>query len=657
MQDEFTWLRDTKWPKVSEPKILEYLNNENKYFEKKMNEFSSLEKQLYHELKGRITQEDESYPIKIDEYYYFNKNEKDKDYPILYREYNNSNELLLDSNLLSQDKSSFAIGDTSISYDHKQLAYSYDDDGSERYIIKVKNLNNKQDTPDTIKETIGNIIWNKTNDGFYYVSVNKNWHQDKLFFHKLGTSQEQDILIFHEADPSLHLNIDLSSSKEYLIIDVGNGSNNEIYYLSLTDKKLKLAIKRKTDLLYTLDHIHDKFYITTNDKGKNFRLINLNINDEFNEKNFFEIIPHNKEHYLTSVYLYNEYLVATKKILGLNNIEYYDLKTNKLLDKLNFPEETYEANVIYTNKDDKYFRLGYSSLTTPYSILEYDTINKTLYTRKTDKIPSGYDSNLYKSKRLWAEGKDGTKIPISIVYRKDMISDSPNKLLLYGYGSYGITIPMNFRKNIISLLDRGFIYAIAHIRGGDELGFNWYESAKFLTKKLTFQDFISVSEYLIEYKYTSSDRLSIMGGSAGGMLVGVVLNERPDLFKSAIALVPFVDVLNTMLDEGVPLTPPEFEEWGNPKNQEYYKYIKSYCPYSNVKKQNYPNMLVTAGLTDPRVGYWEAAKWVAKLRKYKTDDNILLLKTEMHAGHKGQSGRFNGLEEIAMIYSFIINYT
>ena len=510
MQDEFGWLRDSKWPKVSEPKILEYLNSENKYFEEKMSNFSSLEKQLYEELKGRIIQEDESYPIKIDEYYYFNKNEKDKDYSILYRECKNSKELLLDLNLLSLNKSSFSIGDTSISYDHNKLAYSYDDDGSERYTIKVRDLDNKQDTSDVIKETIGNIIWNKTNDGFYYVSVNKNWHQDKLSYHKLGTNQEQDILIFHETNPSLHLNIDLSSSKEYLFINIGNGSSNEIYYLNLTDTKVKLAIKRNTDLLYILDHMHDKFYITINDKGKNFRLVILNINDEFNEENFFEIIPHNKEHYLTSVNLYNEYLVATKKILGLNNIEYYDLKTNKLLGKLNFPEEIYEVNVIYTNKDDKYFRLSYSSLTTPYSILEYDVVSNTIYNRKTDIIPSGYDSNLYQSKRLWAEGNDGIKIPISIVYRKDMINNSPNKLLLYGYGSYGITMPMNFRKNIISLLDRGFIYAIAHIRGGDELGFNWYESAKFLTKKLTFQDFISVSEYLIENNYTSPDKLSIM---------------------------------------------------------------------------------------------------------------------------------------------------
>jgi oligopeptidase B len=657
MQDEFNWLRDKNWPKVEDHKILEHLNKENSYFKQITKNLNSLEKELYQELKGRISQEDESYPIKKDSYYYFERDEKNKDHPIFYRKNEDNEELLLDINALSLNKSSFAMGDISLSNNQMMIAYSYDNDGSERYSVKVRNIKNKQDTNDIIKETIGNIIWNKTNDGFYYISVNENWRSDKVFFHKLGTKQDQDELIYHELDSGFHLNINNSSSKEYLIIESGNGSSNETRYLEYNNSKLQLAIKRQENHLYIIDHINDKFYITTNDKGKNFRLVSINSETNFITENFNEIIPHNPEHYLIDIALYNEYLVITKKILGLNNIEYYDLKNNKSLGNINFSEEVYEASIEYTNKDDQYLRINYSSLTKPKSILEYDFKSKILYTRKTDKIPSGYDPHLYQAKRLWATSKDGTKIPISIVYHKDSIKNIPNKLLLYGYGSYGMAMPMSFRKNIISLLDRGFTYAIAHIRGGDELGFNWYESAKFLTKKLTFEDFISVSEYLIDNKYTSSDKLSIMGGSAGGMLMGAVLNERPDLYKSAVALVPFVDVLNTMLDESLPLTPPEFEEWGNPKEKKYYEYIKSYCPYSNVKKQSYPNMLVTAGLTDPRVGYWEAAKWVAKLRNNKLDDNILLLKTEMESGHKGQSGRFNGLEEIAMIYSFIINYT
>jgi oligopeptidase B len=321
-----------------------------------------------------------------------------------------------------------------------------------------------------------------------------------------------------------------------------------------------------------------------------------------------------------------------------------------------FEEELYEANCIYTNKEDKFLRISYSSLTTPTSVLEFEFATKELHTRKTQEV-LGYNASLYECKRLWAFGQDGAKIPLSMVYRKDKISSNkPNPLLLYGYGSYGYGMPVSFRSNIVSLLDRGFIYVIAHIRGGDELGYEWYEKAKFLTKKLTFEDFISAAEYLIANKYTDSSKLAIMVGSAGGMLMGVVANMRPELFKAIVALVPFVDVLNTMLDDTLPLTPGEFEEWGNPiASKEYFNYIKSYSPYDNVIAQNYPTMLVTAGLTDPRVGYWEAAKWVAKLRDLKTDNNLLFLKTEMDSGHKGQSGRFKALEEIAMIYSYVIS--
>ena len=395
-------------------------------------------------------------------------------------------------------------------------------------------------------------------------------------------------------------------------------------------------------------------YISTNDKGKNFRLVSIEENNDFSSKNFQEIIPYSKDYYLVDFALYNKYIVVTKSIDGLNHIEYYSIDNNKLIANIPFLEEIYEANVAFTNSDDKYLRISYSSLTTPKSVLEYSFETQELHTRKTQEIPSGYDSSLYESKRLWVEAKDGVKVPISMVYRKDLKKES-NPLLLYSYGSYGLATPVSFRPNIISLLDRGFIYVIAHIRGGDELGYEWYETAKFLTKKRTFGDFISVAEYLIEQGYTTKDQLSIMGGSAGGMLMGAVINQRPDLFKSVVALVPFVDVLNTMLDDSLPLTPGEFEEWGNPiKDKEYFDYIKSYCPYDNVKAQHYPQILATAGLTDPRVGYWEAAKWAAKLRANKLDNNLILLKTEMDSGHKGQSGRFKSLEEMAMIYSFII---
>jgi oligopeptidase B len=658
MQDEFAWLRDKNWPKVTDPKVLAYLNVENDYFKEKTHQYQELEKEIYLELKARIKEDDESYPIKKGDYYYFVRLEKDKYYPIYFRKNKTEiEELLLDANILGFGKSSFAMGYNVVSDDHSKLIYSFDDDGSERYTICIKDLQLGQDLPDIIKDTIGTIVWNKTNDGFYYTSLSEQWRSDRVFFHKLDTTQAEDILIYQELDPRFNVDISRSSSEEYLLIESGNSTSNETHYFPLKNPQLRLSIKRRADHLYSLDHMGNEFYITTNDKGKNFRLVSLNERDSFKPNNFKEIIEHSSESYLIDTALYEQYLVVSKRILGLNRIEYYDLKTQKFIKNIDFNEEVYEANISFTTKDDKFLRISYSSLTKPRSALEYDFDSQVLYTRKTDEIPSGYNFQSYESKRLWVKSIDGTQIPISMVYRKDNIDKTPNKLLLYGYGSYGYAMPMSFRANIISLLDRGFIYVIAHIRGGDELGFNWYESAKFLTKKRSFEDFIAVAEYLIENKYTTSDKLSIMGGSAGGMLMGVVLNSRPDLFKSAVALVPFVDVLNTMLDETLPLTPPEFEEWGNPANPEYYDYIKSYSPYDNVKKQVYPNMLVTAGLTDPRVGYWEAAKWVAKLREYKLDDNLLLLKTEMDAGHKGQSGRFKGLEEIAMIYSFIINNT
>lgn len=647
--DQYNWLRDPNWPKVKDPEIINYLTLENDYCKKHQDEF--LEKQIYQELKDRIKEDDESYPVKRDKFYYYNRIKAGQDYYCLYRKNSQGEEeLLLDCNELAIGKSSFAIGDISISKDHSKIAYSYDKDGSERYTIYVNGH------PDQVTNTIGDIIWNKEGTGFYYISLDKNWRRNKIYYHKLGNKQTEDILIYHELDPIFSVSISETSDDNYFILNTSSSTSCEIHYM-LNDgepKELKLAIKRRNDHIYELDHMNGKFYLKTNDKGKNFRLVVCN---NFKQETFQEIIAHNKDEYLTDFSLYQEYLVITKSILGLNQIEYYSLYNYSLIKKIDFQEEVYEANVVYTNKEDSFLRIHYSSLTTPKSVLEYDFANKILYTRKTDEVLS-YDATKYECKRLWAKSQDGVKIPISMVYRKDKISlNKPSSLLLYGYGSYGLGIPVNFRSNIISLLDRGFIYAIAHIRGGDELGYEWYEKAKFLNKKLTFEDFIACAEYLIENNYTDNNKLTIMGGSAGGMLMGAVVNKRPNLFKAVVALVPFVDVLNTMLDDALPLTPGEFEEWGNPiASKEYFDYIKSYSPYDNIVKQNYPNMLVTAGLTDPRVGYWEAAKWVAKLREFKTDNNILLLKTEMDAGHKGQSGRFKALEEIAMIYSFIIKY-
>ena len=647
MNDEYEWLRDKNWPQVKDDAILKHLTKENNYFEKMMQPVKNLEQEIYQELAARIKQEDQSYPVKIDNYQYYLEMKENKDYPIFLRKSSSGTEILLDCNELSLGKSSFSMGDTEVSEDHNKYAYAYDEDGSERYTINLLDLANKTTLADKIKDTIGNIIWNKNSDGFYYLKLNEEWRPDRVYFHQLGTTETEDILIFEETNPGFFIDITKSSSKEYLLIQTGDSSSNETWYISLTYNKLEVAIKRQKDLLYSINHINDKFYILTNDMGKNFRLVS----SEGNFSNLKEIIAHNDDEYLTDFDLYNDYVVITKRVLGLNKIQYY--KEDIFDGEIEFDEEVYQVDTSFTHKDDPYLRINYSSLTKPNSILEYDFASKVLYTRKVTEIPSGYIAEDYIAKRLWITSGDSTKVPISMVYRKDL-KEGPNNLLLYGYGSYGAGIPVNFNANIISLLDRGFVYVIAHIRGGDDLGFKWYEDAKFLNKKRTFEDFIAVAEYLIEQKYTSNKQLAIMGGSAGGMLMGAVINQRPDLFNTVVALVPFVDVLNTMLDESLPLTPIEFNEWGNPKLKEYYDYIKSYSPYDNVKKQEYPNILVTAGLTDPRVGYWEAAKWVAKLRKLKQDDNLLLLKTEMDSGHMGQQGRFKRLEERAMIYSFII---
>ena len=651
--DPYDWLRDKNWPKVEDKEIIEYLEAENEYFQQVTASNKELEKEIYQELKDREKEEDDSYPIKRDNYYYFSRKVKDKEYSIICRGSDKGEEILLDGNLLAEGKSSFSLGATTISKDHTKIAYAYDSDGSERYTIEIKNLENNRILEDKIDETLGGIVWNKEGSGFYYLRVNENWRPDRVFFHLLGTKKEDDVLIYQEIDSGFYVDIDKTTSEDYLIISAGNGSSNEDRYLSLDDSShdLKNVIKRKKDQLYSLDHINENFYLLINDKGKNFRLVR----SDFKFKQFIEIIPHSEDYYLTDIALYKEYLVISKRVLGLNKIECYCIKTYDFIGEVELTEEVYQVNILHTNKEDKYLRINYSSLTTPSSILEYDFESKEIYIRKVEEVKN-YDQSKYCTKRLWADSKDGVKIPISIVYRKDKFSsENTNPMLLYGYGSYGAGMSAWFRSNIISLLDRGFIYAIAHIRGGDELGFDWYESAKFLNKKRTFEDFIASAEYLIKEKYTNSSKLAIMGGSAGGLLMGAVVNQRPDLFKAVVAMVPFVDALNTMLDESLPLTPLEFEEWGNPKEKDFYDYIKSYSPYDNVLKQNYPNMLVTAGLTDPRVGYWEAAKWVAKLRIYKQNNNLLILKTDMDAGHGGKSGRFKRLEEVAMIYSFILS--
>lgn len=686
--DDYYWLRDPAWPIVKNPQILEYLNQENNYTKSILNNYQSLIDEIFNELKNQIS-DDQSYPINLGKYSYLSKEENNQEHKSYYRYINNkddnntkqqTHELILDANLLAASHNGFSLSAFSVSNNHQYLAYSVDLDGMERYAIYIKDLDSHQHihNDQLITNTIGNIVWRLNDDGFYYVALDDNWKPQKVYFYHLASSTNH--LIYQELDPTFTVDITQSADKKYLLINSSSKLTNELYYVDNTaiehgTHQTYMLIPRgrnycnniQSDHLYRIDIAEGDIYIVTNDNGKNFRLLVVSINADITKAQ--ELIPHLSNEYLVDINLYQHYIAITKRINGVNHV--YALSRDNIAKniqkhykEIKFSDEIYELTVQFTSFDDEFIRLHYSSLSTPNSVYEYNPSTSQLFCRKTKYIPS-YQSNNYQLHRLWVE-HDNVTIPISIVFNKtkrDPIHGNPT--LLYGYGSYGIPLHLGFRPNIIPLLDRGFIYAIAHIRGGDDLGFDWYETAKFLHKKRTFNDFIACAEFLLtpqmqseemqEIRYTAKNNLAIMGGSAGGMLIGNVINERPELFNVAIAMVPFVDVLNTMLDNTLPLTAGEFNEWGNPRNStEYFDYIKSYSPYDNVKHQKYPAIFATGGLTDPRVTYWEMAKWVAKLRAYKLDHNPLILQMEMDAGHAGCNGRFKSIKETADIYGFIV---
>jgi oligopeptidase B len=655
LSDPYHWLRE--YPTVTNPEILSYLTSENDYYHQVMDPLKSSEDKIYQEIISRIKLKDQSVPLLRDQYYYYTRTEEDSNHPIICRKHLSleaKEEILLDINLLSDGANYFRLGSSAVSPDHKKIAYSSDNNGSERFTILVKNIEDNVVLIDKVEEAIGSIIWHKNTCGFFYAKLNKDWRTDKIYYHKLGTDAKDDQLIMSESDQLFTLNVSISNSRDYVFIQSNSKDSNETWYIDLRGDDLtpKLILKRSNDHLYHVDHHDNDFYILTNDLGKNFRLIKAPIADPNNQR---EVIAHNSDVYLVDLALYQDFYVISAKKNGLDIIEIYDHNAKKI-DQVDFPDPTYKASMIFTNYKDRLFRINYSSLNTPNTEFEYNFDTRSKNILKIQEIPSGFDSENYTSLRLFAPGYDGVMVPISLVYNKKLFKkDGSNPLYLYGYGSYGYAVPASFRPNIISLLDRGFVYAIAHIRGGDDLGFKWYEDAKFLTKRNSFEDFMACSKYLISENFTSKQNIVISGGSAGGLLMGVCLNEAADLYRAAILDVPFVDVVNTMMDETLPLTPGEFKEWGNPKDPQYFKYMLSYSPYDNIKAQNYPHILVTAGLNDPRVTYWEPAKWVAKLRNIKTDQNILLLETNMEAGHAGASGRFGLYRDIAKQYNFIFN--
>ena len=661
--DNYSWIKQKDWkdvilnPSKLNAQVKKYLDEENLFKENQLKDINDVEKKLFEELKSKIKNEDNSVPKKDGNYFYGYKYTKNSEYPIYYRKNitNNSEEIILDCEKKSKTHTYFNVASISHSHDHKHVAYNIDTNGSEYFSIFIEDIQKKELLSPEIKNTTGNIVWSLDNKYIFYVRLDQNHRPTKVFQHKIGSNSEKDLLIYEEKDPSFFCSINLSKTKNYLFIRTADHETSEYLFinLKLNETKPILFRKRIKKIEYDLEH-HEKFFlISTNvDNAKNFKIM---ISHEESYQKWEEFIPYNKVNLILDFTLLKDWLVRLERTEGSENIIILNLN-NKDQHKISFDEEAYNLSLDHGYEyETDIFRYSYSSPTTPKSIFDYDCKSKKQELKKTQEVPSGHNKDDYICKKIFATAHDNEKIPITIFYKKGVKLDSNNYLLLYGYGSYGISIPSNFSTNRLSLVDRGIVYAIAHVRGGKEKGYEWYENGKLLNKKNTFLDFISCAEKLCEDKYTSPKKIVAQGGSAGGLLMGYIANERPDLFLGIIAQVPFVDICNTMLDEDLPLTVTEIPEWGDIKNdKKSFLYVKSYSPYDNVKKQNYPHMLVTGGISDPRVTYWEMTKWVAKLRENKTDNNLLLLHMNMTAGHSGASGRFDYLKEIAMEYGFVL---
>ena len=652
--DNYSWLREK-----SNPEVIAYLEAENKYTEAMMQHTEDFQEQLYQELLGKIKETDLSVPEKIDDYYYYTRTAEGKQYPIYCRKKGNleaTEEILLDQNALSEGHEYLEVGVYKISPNHQLLAYSTDTTGGESYTLYIKDLTTGQLLGDQIPNTYYSVEWASDNQTLFYTILDAAKRPYKLYRHQLGSDPAANPLIYHETDESFFLNISKTRSKTYLLMELENINTSEVHYLEADQPTgdFKVVSPRQLELEYSVEHHGDQFFIVTNSDAVNFKLMCASV-DNPSRANWEEVISHREAVKLDSINAFQNHLVISEREEGLQKIRVRNLTTGEE-HAVDFPEPVYTVRQGRSPEfNTTTLRFNYASLVTPMSVFDYEMDARTRELKKQDEVLGGYDPSLYESERIFAKAADGTPVPISIVYKKGLTKDGRNPLLLYGYGSYGINSDPYFSSNRLSLLDRGFIYAIAHIRGGEEMGRTWYEKGKLLHKKNTFTDFIACAENLIAEKYTASDKLVIQGGSAGGLLMGAVTNMRPELFEIVIAKVPFVDVVNTMLDASIPLTVIEYDEWGNPNEKMFYDYIKSYSPYDNIEAKAYPHILVTAGLNDPRVHYWEPAKWTAKLRTLKTGNNRLLLKTEMGAGHGGPSGRYDYLKEMAFEYAFIFD--
>ncbi len=651
--DNYFWLKER-----DNPEVINYLKAENEYTDAMMKNTEKLQEDLYNEIIGRIKQTDESVPYRDRGYYYYTRFEEGKEYPVYCRKKDNidaQEEILLNVNEMAEGYDYFQVAGFTVSPDNMKIAYGLDTVSRRKYTVYFKDLATGEIYPDAIPLTTGGAFWANDNKTVFYTQKDdETLRPQKIFRHILGTPVEKDVLIFYEEDETFNSFVYKTKSDKYMMIVSSSTLSDEYKFLDANDPMGKFTIiqPRERNLEYSVDHYKDKFYIVTNLEAKNFRLMETPVNSP-GKANWKELIAHREDVYLNDIEIFTDYLVVEERKNGLNQLRIINWNdgTEHYLD---FGEEVYVANTSTNPEfDSKWLRYSYSSLTTPNSVYDYnmDTHEKKLL--KQQEVIGDFDPSNYEAKRLYATASDGVKVPISLVYRKGIRLDGKNPLLLYGYGSYGYTIDPYFNSVRLSLLDRGFVYAIAHVRGGQIYGRQWYEDGKLFKKMNTFTDFNSCAAYLIEQKYTGTDKLFAQGGSAGGLLMGAIVNLRPDLYKGIIADVPFVDVVTTMLDEDIPLTTAEYDEWGNPNEQDYYAYMLSYSPYDNVEPKDYPAMLVTTGLYDSQVQYWEPAKWVAKLRDMKTDNHLLLLHTNMEAGHGGASGRFERYKETAMEYAFM----
>lgn len=654
-QDDYYWLNDRE-----NPEVIDYLNRENDYYRQATAHTVALQDALYLEMKGRIKEDDQSVPYFYNGYYYIRRFEKGKDYPILSRKKGSLNapeEIMFDCNEMAKGHSYFNLTGVSVSPDNRLATFSTDTVGRRIYTMQIKNLQTGEILPDKVSNVTGSAAWASDNKTVFYVTKDKvTLRSNKVFRHQLGSANDQ--LAFEETDETFSVGVSRSKSDQYIYL-VSNSTLTTEYRMIEANRPMddfKVFQPRTRGLEYQVSHYKDHFYVWTNKDGaQNFKLMKTPVSATAKE-NWVDLIAHRPAVLLENFEIFKNFLVLEERDNGLNKIrvipwdgsqEYY----------LPFESETYTASLsVNPEFDTDVLRYSYQSLATPPSVIDFDMKTRTKEVKKEQEVMGGkFNKENYVEQRLWATAADGTKIPISVVYRKGLKKDGKNPLLQYAYGSYGATIDPGFSSLLLSLLDRGFVYALCHVRGGEDLGRGWYEDGKLLKKKNTFTDFIDCSKFLIAEGFTSAKHLYAEGGSAGGLLMGAIVNMSPELYNGVIAQVPFVDVVTTMLDDSIPLTTGEYDEWGNPNDKVYYDYMLSYSPYDNVKKQKYPHLYISTGLHDSQVQYWEPAKWVAKLREMKTDDNWLFLDTNMDAGHGGASGRFESLKEVAREYSFLLD--